>query len=180
MRKTNVVFKILLITVLVFCVLWAVLYCALRSAYPVKYVKIVDKYAFEYNLDRNLLYSIMKNESGFSKNAVSEKNAVGLMQITPETANWIAEEMNIESFSLSDPETNIKFSCWYVNYLCSSFETVETAVAAYNAGEGTVKKWLNDGRYSNDGVILNDIPYNETKKYVSNVISAYNIYNKLY
>lgn len=160
--------------------LWAMLYAALLAVYPTKYKEAVDKYSAEFNVDRSLIYSIMKNESGFSETAVSHKNAVGLMQITPETAEWIAEKINVTDYSLADPEDNIRFSCWYIEYLCRNFGSLETAVAAYNAGEGNVKKWLNDARYSTDGKNLSAIPFGETEKYVVNVMSAYNIYNKLY
>lgn len=180
MQKIGAFIRVLSVFLILFVTLWAALYSALRAAYPIKYRAAIEKYSAEYNVDGKLMLSIMKNESGFSKNAVSRKNAVGLMQITPETAQWIAEKTDAGEFLLSDPETNIMFSCWYMDYLCGRFSSVKTAVAAYNAGEGNVKRWLQDGRYSHDGVELSKIPYGETSKYVSDVMSAYNIYNKLY
>lgn len=180
MQKANAVFKIFVVLTAVFLMLWTALYTVLQAAYPIKYGSIVDKYSSEFDIDRSLVLSIMKNESGFSETAVSHKNAVGLMQITPDTAAWIAEKNNVSDYCLADPEVNIRFSCWYLRYLCRNFGSLKTAVAAYNAGEGNVKKWLKDARYSTDGKELSDIPFGETEKYVVNVMSAYNIYNKLY
>lgn len=180
MQKARTVFRIFALVVAQFLILWAMLYAFLQAAYPMRYRGIVERYASEFDVESGLIYSIMKNESGFSEKAVSDKNAVGLMQITPSTAEWISEKINETDYCLSDPDVNIRFSCWYISYLCKTFGSVETAVAAYNAGEGNVKKWLNDGRYSFDGKSLSVIPFGETEKYVKNVMSSYKIYNKLY
>lgn len=180
MQKASVVFRIFALIVAQFLVLWTVLYVVLQAAYPMRYKGLVERYASEFDVDSSLIYSIMKNESGFSEKAVSNKNAIGLMQITPSTAEWISEKIDANDYCLSDPDVNIRFSCWYISYLYKSFGSIETAVAAYNAGEGNVKKWLNDDRYSFDGKSLSVIPFGETEKYVKNVMSSYKIYNKLY
>ena len=167
-------------SLMLFVVLWFVLFSILHIFYPIKYGDYVHKYSMEYNLDSSLVFSVMKSESGFKHNVVSSKDAVGLMQITPDTGEWIAENMDIDDYSLMNPETNIMFSCWYLDYLTERFDDVETAIAAYNAGEGNVDSWLENPDFSADGVTLLSIPYSETDKYVKKVMNAYNIYNKLY
>ena len=148
--------------------------------YPVKYDEYVVLYSDKYNIDTSLVYSVMKNESGFSENARSMRDAIGLMQITADTGAWIASEISVTDYSLSDPETNIMFSCWYLEYLTDRFDNLETALAAYNAGEGVVSRWLKDPEISSNGSRLDIIPYGETDRYVKRVINTYNIYNKLY
>ena len=160
--------------------MWSVLFMVLKTAYPMVYSDYVLKYAEEFDVDSSLVFSVMKNESGFDKNAYSNKDAVGLMQITNKTAKWIADNLNLSDYCLSDPETNIKFSCWYLGYLKGKFLNLHTAIAAYNAGEGNVCKWLKDDAHSIDGVNLFNIPFHETDIYVKKVMNTYKIYEKLY
>ncbi len=178
--KQSGIFKITAVTLMFFIILWVILFIVLQLVYPVKYSSIVDKYSQRYNVESALVYSVMKTESGFSESAKSSKNAIGLMQITSDTAYWIADRMNVDDFILSDPETNIMFSCWYMRYLTDKFGETKTALAAYNAGEGNVQRWLDTPSYSSDGVSLDKIPYGETDRYVKAVMKTYNIYNKLY
>ena len=172
--------KCIFATVGCFLVLWSFLFIVLHCFYPVRYGDLVRRYSCEYNVDSSLVLSVMKNESGFKSDAISPKDAVGLMQITPATGHWIANNMNISDYSLENPETNIMFSCWYLDYLTQRFGDIKTAVAAYNAGEGNVSNWLENPDFSSDGITLSDIPYGETDRYVKKVMNAYNIYNKLY
>ncbi len=172
--------KIAISYVMIFCLLWVLLFFALQTVYPLKFSGFVSKYSAQYDVDTRLVYSIMKAESNFSVTAVSGKDAVGLMQLMPATALWIAQQLDVQGYSLYDPETNIMFSCWYLSYLTDKFSSLETAVAAYNAGEGVVKQWLKNPGLSRDGEQLYKIPYNETNRYVKKVMNAYNIYNCLY
>lgn len=144
-----------------------------------EYKSYVDKYSEEYNLDKNLVYSIIKTESNFNKDAVSIKKAMGLMQITEGTAKWGAEEIGIGEFNIDllfDPETNIRIGCWYISRLLNQYKSLESALAAYNAGSGNVTKWLNDTAYSSDGITLKHIPFKETKNYLFKV----KFFKKLY
>ena len=137
-----------------------------------EYKNYVDKYSAEYNLDKNLVYSIIKTESNFNKDAVSVKKAMGLMQITEGTAKWGAEEIEIDNFDIDllfDPETNIRIGCWYIRRLLNQYKSMDSALAAYNAGSGNVSKWLNDTTYSSDGITLKHIPFKETKNYLFKV-----------
>lgn len=151
---------------------------------PKKYSEFVEKYSEEYNIDEYLVYSVIHAESGFKKEAVSHKAAIGLMQITESTGQWAAEKIGIEGFetdNLHDPETNIKIGCWYLSELLKQFDgEISTALAAYNAGNGKVSGWLSDPEYSNDGKTLFKIPYEETLNYVRKIELIYKLYEFVY
>ncbi|MBQ2753042.1 MAG: lytic transglycosylase domain-containing protein [Firmicutes bacterium] len=151
---------------------------------PTKYSGYVEKYADEYNIDKYLVYSVIKTESGFKNEAVSNKSAKGLMQITENTGKWAAEKIGIEDFDvedLHDPETNIRIGCWYLSYLLNQFDgELSTALAAYNAGSGKVREWLENSDHSSDGITLDTIPYEETLNYVNRVSMTLYLYLKVY
>ena len=89
-----------------------------KLIYPKKYSVYVEKYSKEYNLEENLVYSVIKVESKFKKDAISRKGAKGLMQISDITKNWAIEELDLkENIDIFDPEINIKIGCWYLNKL---------------------------------------------------------------
>ncbi|GAA0077612.1 lytic transglycosylase domain-containing protein [Clostridium sp. CTA-5] len=152
--------------------------------FPYKYKEYVDKYSKEYDLDPFFVLAVMKTESNFDKNARSNKEALGLMQITIETGEWAADKMNLNDFSkerLFDEEYNIKMGCWYLSELRKMFNgNLELIVAGYNAGPGNVNKWLKDEELSENGIDLSYIPFKETKKYLDKVTTYYNIYKYLY
>ena len=149
--------------------------------YPKKYSAYVEKYAEEYNLDENLVYSIIKAESKFDEKALSRRGAKGLMQIADITRDWAIEELELsDDIDIYDPETNIRIGCWYLNTLYKEFGKTELVIAAYNGGSGNVKKWLGDEEYSNDGENLHTIPFLETDRYITKVKKYYEQYNMLY
>lgn len=88
--------------------------------YPTAYTELVRSYAEEFSLDPYLVTAIMRCESSNDPNAVSKKGAIGLMQIMPDTGAWIAHKLKLdESYTetqLYDPETNIRFACWYLAF----------------------------------------------------------------
>lgn len=156
----------------------------LRTIYPIHYRELIEKYAKEYEIDPYLVAAIMKNESKFDPKAVSRKDAKGLMQIAPITGQWASEQLNIPNYSeemLFIPEYNIKIGTWYLNILKKEFGyNLEVIVAGYNAGNGNVRKWLNDPKYSKDGKTLDEIPFNETRIYQKKVLRDYKIYKRIY
>lgn len=140
----------------------------------------VFKYCEKYGLSNKLVFAIIKTESNFNKNAVSEKGAIGLMQITPDTGDFIAEKLSLTDYNLFLPETNIMFGCYYLNYLFKKFENRDTVILAYNAGEGKVSKWLKNPELSCNGKTLQKIPYAESSNYLVKVQKSFNKYAKLY
>ncbi|HEX2924864.1 MAG TPA: lytic transglycosylase domain-containing protein [Ruminiclostridium sp.] len=156
----------------------------LESLYPLKYTGYVEKYSREYNLDKHMVYAVIKAESSFNSQAVSPRDAKGLMQIMDSTGDWAAKKMNIKHFDpsmLLEPETNIRIGCWYLSYLLKQFHNnTVLALAAYNAGSGNVSKWLKDPEISADGKNLSIIPFQETENYVGRIQKYYKMYKKLY
>ncbi|MBC6695946.1 lytic transglycosylase domain-containing protein [Terrisporobacter mayombei] len=149
--------------------------------YPRKYSIYVQQYAKEYNLDENLVYSIMKAESKFDEKAISRRGAKGLMQIADITRDWAIEELELsEDIDIYDPETNIRIGCWYLNRLYKEFGDTELVIMSYNGGSGNVKKWLSDKEYSHDGENIHTIPFPETDRYLGKVKKYHVQYNKLY
>ena len=153
-----------------------------REVYPQKYKMQVEQCSIKYNIDKNLIYSVIKVESNFNKNAVSNKGAMGLMQITLDTAEYIARLKGVE-FDKSDlfnENINIDFGCYYLRYLIDKFNSIETAICAYNAGETKVRGWLKNKANSVDGKSLTFIPINETREYLNKIQSTFAKYKKYY
>ncbi len=151
--------------------------------YPLKYQEIVEKCSQEYNLDKYLVYGIIRTESKFDCYAASEVGAKGLMQITKETGADCAKKLAINNYdesSLFDPETNIRIGCYYLSYLIDHYGNEKTAIAAYNGGMGNVNSWLKDSRYTDKNGNLINIPFKETRNYVSRVIDAKEKYKSIY
>ena len=154
----------------------------LRLLYPQRYTELVEREAAEFDLEPNLVYAIIKTESGFDPQARSHADAMGLMQLTQETFDWILSLYPTEDGSgdIWDPGDNIHCGCALLRLLLDQYGTVEVALAAYNAGMGNVSGWLESGDYSHDGETLHTIPYPETDAYVKKVQRAYGLYQKLY
>lgn len=134
----------------------------------------VKKYSAEFEIEEELVLAVIKAESDFKKDAVSKSGALGLMQLIPDTAKWIASELG-EEYSkekMFNEETNIKFGCFYLNYLFSKFKDKDVVICAYNAGEGVVRNWINE-----DGSLdRSKISFDETKKYLERVNVFYDSY----
>ncbi|MGO1470022.1 MAG: lytic transglycosylase domain-containing protein [Tissierella sp.] len=156
----------------------------LYSRYPLDYKQYIDKYSGENGIDPYLVASIINVESGFDKNAISHKDARGLMQIAEKTGQWGAEELEIKNYknnSLFDAELNIKIGTWYIKKLEKEFNgKADLILAAYNGGSGNVNKWLEDKKYSKDGKSLEKIPFKETENYLKRVKSNYKTYKRIY
>ncbi len=164
------------------CIYWLFsdgIYNILRYFYPLSYYETIEGCAVEYGLDEYLIRSVIKAESGYDERASSGK-AHGLMQLTDETALWIAEKTGLSYEKRLESETNIKMGCYYLSYLSEKFKDRKTILAAYNAGHTKVSKWLGDSRYSSDGKTLDAIPYAETAAYVKKVEKYYIVYKRLY
>ncbi len=158
-------------------------YAAVKSVYPLEYAEYILHYSEEFSIDPYLVAAVIKAESGFDKNAVSGKGAMGLMQIIESTAHWGADQIGIDDFITEDlfkPQVNIRLGCWYLGRLIFEFGNEELAILAYNSGSGTVKGWLQDGRISGDGKNIEDIPYKETEQFIKRVKHNISVYKILY
>ena len=157
-----------------------------RIFYPKLHEEFVSMYSDEYGVDENLVFAVIKAESNFQEDAVSHKDALGLMQIMKETAEDVARKYNIEiDFNNSEREilnvqNNIKIGTKYLAVLLEKYKNIEVAVAAYNAGIGTVDNWIEKGIIKSDGSDIENIPYKETNNYVRKILRNYKIYQDLY
>lgn len=153
----------------------------LKSYYPLKYLEIVEKASEDYNLDKALIFAVIKTESGFNPDAESPVGAKGLMQIMPESFKWLQKLKGEELVDnkIMNPEVNIDYGCYLLKYFLDYYKTEQCAVAAYNAGF-VVSDWLKNPQYSTDGRTLSSIPYKETADYVNKVEKAKEMYIKLY
>lgn len=149
--------------------------------YPLKYERLVEKYAEEYSLPVALVYGVMKTESDFEPTATSSAGAVGLMQLMPSTYEYLVtltgEEYEPEK--LKEPETNIRYGCLQLSRMKNRFGDGAEMLAAYNAGEGRVAGWLQDKALSENGK-LKEIPIEETRIYVERVLKIRDEYVALY
>lgn len=156
--------------------LLGVLYFGVRAAFPRPYRNA------QTEVEPALAYAVMKAESGFCEDAESSAGAVGLMQLLPATAEFVCRKYSIafEPERLTEGEYNFRLGCLYLRYLLERFPDVRTALASYNAGEGTVSLWLKSREFSADGKTLSAIPYPETERYVKKVLKFRKIYRFFY
>lgn len=138
-----------------------------------RYDDLIESYAEKYAVSVDLIHAVCYVESRYNAIAVSSQGAIGVMQILPETGEWIASLLDMPDYStnrLYEPEINIQLGIFYLSYLFARFDEEWCVIAAYNAGEGRVKEWLRDG------VELDTIPFPETKNYVRKVMRAMRLY----
>jgi len=145
-----------------------------RARYPLRYESIVRSHARNYDLDPALLAAVIYAESKFDAGARSRSGAVGLMQLTPETAQGIATRTGGSGFRvthLTNPEINIRYGAWYLRHLFRKYHQERLVLAAYNAGQGNVDGWLSRGE---------EIQFPETSAYVERVEEFKDIYRDAY
>ena len=151
--------------------------------YPVRLEPLVRETAAEYGLNPPLIAAVIYTESKYDPSAVSSAGAIGLMQIMPETGEWIASKLNrpFTPETLLDPYAYAQLGAWYLRFLLDRYGgRVENAIAAYHAGQGSVDAWLKDARYSPDGLTLSRAGSTATQHYINKVLSAYENYQILY
>lgn len=158
----------------------------LKIIYPKTYQEAVEIYEEKYHVEGNLIFALIKAESNFDKDAISSRNAIGLMQLMEETAKDVARKNDIEldlenvKEELCDIYKNIEIGTCYLSTLMEKYENKELALAAYNAGIGTVDGWIEKGIIKKDGTDIENIPYKETNNYVRKILRDYKIYEDLY
>ena len=150
-----------------------------------KYEALVDQWAETYGLDPLLVDAFIRTESGFDPQATSTVDARGLMQMTEETFIWlrskIAPDEGLLFANLYDPETSIRFGCYYLHLCMERYNgDVATAAAAYHSGWGTVDALLQMEEHSADGETLQGFPYSQMNHYVKKITSCYARYQRIY
>ena len=154
--------------------------------YPKTYQELVSRYGEKYQVEENLIFAVIKAESNFDKEAISNRNAIGLMQLMEDTAKDVAKKNQIpiheekKKKELCDVNKNIEIGTCYLSILMQKYQNQEVALAAYNAGTGTVDSWIEKGIIKKDGTDIEKIPYKETNQYVRKIVRDYKIYEDLY
>jgi soluble lytic murein transglycosylase len=146
---------------------------AWQCLYPTPFAEIVQGAERDNGLPLGLLYAMMRQESGFKPDALSPANAVGLMQLVPETAERVAREVGVEHGAslLGYPAENVRFGAHYLHKVLETFGGhVVLAAAAYNAGPQAVSRWLETGETLPLDLWVARIPFTETRGYVARVI----------
>ncbi len=150
--------------------------------YPLKYVGLVELAAERWDIPQSVIYGVIHTESGFDENALSHAGAIGLMQMTDDTYDWIyflRREECPPHDTMGIPAYNIDAGAFLLSWLYRQYGRWDTVYAAYNAGYARVNKWLEDPAISENGVLVN-IPINETAQYVKRCTEAEEIYREVY
>jgi soluble lytic murein transglycosylase len=150
---------------------------------PLQHEQVIRQQAAKKQLDPALIAGVIYAESKFS-DAQSSAGALGLMQLLPSTAHFIAQRTGGSAFTtedLSTPDVNIAYGSWYLRYLLDRYDENEVlALAAYNGGETNVNKWIAQAHDNGSAFALDDIPFPETRAYVEKVMGAQHDYRRTY
>jgi len=147
-----------------------------KAIYPLRYEETIREASRENGLEPAFVAGVIYAESRFEPDAESHREAYGLMQMLPETAEFVQRRSGIEG-DFRDPRTNIRLGTWYLGYLDERYRGDERLMlAAYNSGEGTVDAWISEEGFD----IARDIPFKETRDYVERSLEARQEYGDLY
>jgi soluble lytic murein transglycosylase len=153
-------------------------------ALPLRHEDIIRQQAKDKDLDPALIAGVIYAESHFVDGRTSSAGAQGLMQLTPATAQYIADKSGGSAFRVSDlgtPQVNIAYGAFYLRYLMRRYgEDLPLVLAAYNAGEGNVDKWIAQARARDKALDISAIPFGETRSYVTKVLDARKQYRESY
>jgi len=154
-----------------------------EALFPRPYWLDLRKFASTNALDPYLVASLIRQESEFNPNAVSPKNAVGLMQLLPKVGRGVAKQEKLKHFStqqLFTPTVNLQLGTKYFRSMVDQFGGFEYALAAYNAGDYRVVDWQANGKYRDIQEFVESIPFTETREYVQAIMRNANVYRQLY
>lgn len=164
-------------------------------AFPREFKKIVEKVAGDYELEQELIWGIIRQESSFRIDALSPAGAAGPMQLMPATAKDVARRMRLSSFDVTKdifiPETNIRLGGYYISQMLRAFDGhLPMAVAAYNVGIGNMRKWTRlrpsvekqtltrTSNFRNE-IWIDELPWEETREYVKAILRNLILYKAL-
>jgi soluble lytic murein transglycosylase len=149
--------------------------------FPILFDELFDKYAKKRKIDRSWIYGLARAESAFIEDVKSPAGALGLMQVMPKTGAATAKRIGLKGFKtykLTQAKTNIPIGTAYMKQMLDKFNgNIILATASYNAGPHRVNKWLPKQGCAEPDVWIEQIPFNETRKYVRRVLYFANIYD---
>jgi soluble lytic murein transglycosylase len=150
---------------------------------PLAYTNVIRDQAAAKHLDPALIAGVIYAETKFDPRD-SPVGAMGLMQVMPETAAFLAHRSGATTFTTADldePAVNIAYGSYYLRYLLNEYHgNVTVALAAYNGGESNVDRWLAEARADGHPFTVSDIPFPETRAYVTKVLNAEQDYRSKY
>jgi soluble lytic murein transglycosylase len=150
---------------------------------PLQYAQIIRQQAREKHLDPALVAAVIYAETRFSPRT-SSTGALGLMQIEPATAKFLAHRSGATTFTVADlatPQVNIAYGSYYIRYLLNVYDgDLVKALAAYNGGETNVDNWVTHAAASHRRFTVADIPISQTRLYVIEVMSKQRAYRSHY
>ncbi|MBR4960060.1 MAG: lytic transglycosylase domain-containing protein [Clostridia bacterium] len=150
--------------------------------HPRDFSEYVSRYAAEYGVPEYILYAVIKTESDFESNKLSENGEIGLMQLSPETFEWLTTmtKEDKDPGILYDPETNIRYGAYMMSYLYTEYSRWNTVFAIMDAGQDTVEQWMADRKLVDELGNLIVFPDEKTETYVNQVNGTMEIYRNLY
>jgi soluble lytic murein transglycosylase len=154
-----------------------------QARYPFPYFQEIVKWSNERKLNPLLVTALMRQESRFESKVKSPVGATGLMQIMPDTGKWIAPQIKLDfkQINLENPNDNIMLGTWYLDHTHQQYNNNSLlAIASYNAGPGNVSKWLQTSSTKDPDEFVEQIPFDETRNYVRQVLGNYWNYLRLY
>ena len=185
MKVVKFIGKVLGFIVLAIGIFFAIVYGLISyqtSRTQISYQDQIYEYSEKYNVDPLLTASIIKVESDFDNNAQSHQGAHGLMQLLEDTAKHSADVVGIDYYpeKLNDVDYNLDLGVGYFDYLYRYYNNKDLALAAYNGGVGNVDTWLKEGTLDKDNPDSLNIPFEETRQYVTKVNANYEVMKKFY
>jgi soluble lytic murein transglycosylase len=152
-----------------------------QTLFPFPYEELIVDWSKKRQLNPLLVTGLIRQESRFEKDIRSPVGAAGLMQVMPDTGSFVAKNLNLEKYSLTDPSDSINLGTWYFDYTHRKYNNNSLlAVASYNAGPGNVNKWVQRYQTNDPDEFVEMIPFKETKGYVESVFGNYWNYLRIY
>lgn len=154
---------------------------AARILYPRAFSMAMDEVAAREGLDLPVFYGLVREESHFAADIVSHAGATGLAQLMPSTAADVAQRMRIDDPDLTDPLTNLSIGGYYLSYLLGRFDgQLLPALAAYNGGQGRVRRWVRENGAFAGPLFHEAMPIRETRHYIRKVLVSAAYYGEIY
>src|SRR3989442_493920 len=155
---------------------------AWKVLFPLPYEAALRREAAKNDFDPMFAAGLIRQESTFQSDAVSHKNAIGLMQVLPKTGKLLARQIKVRYVKnkLFDPDYNIELGMGYIASLVRQTGALEYAAAAYNAGEDRIAAWKSERNYEEIPELVESIPFTETREYVQVVLRNTEVYRMIY
>src|SRR5467141_1100244 len=155
---------------------------AWKALYPLPYEAALRREAAKNDFDPMFAAGLIRQESTFQADAVSPKNAIGLMQVLPKTGKLLARQLKVRytKNKLFEPDFNIELGMVYIAGLVRQTGALEYAAAAYNAGEDRIAAWKAERNYEEIPELVESIPFTETREYVQVVLRNTEVYRMIY